>query len=89
MDLILNFRKEQFQLATTPAVNRLLYIANQKIRVPRGKGIFQQGLKTRPLKLRGVLKLIDQKVLVLVADFFIQERGFIFPSNLCQKIIHV
>ena len=61
-------------LAPAPAVNGLLGIAHRQAAVPVGQRVFHQRQQVIPLQYRRILKLVNQNMLVFLAQPLVQKR---------------
>src|SRR5258706_560591 len=85
-NFFLHLLLQQPQVASTPAVDRLLDISNNQASVILVKGVAKQGPEILPLQFRGVLEFIDQVMAIKRSDFFINKRGIAVVNDAIQKM---
>ena len=70
---IVDLGVQEVPVATTPAVDALLDITDDKVLIALCKGVAEQGLEVAPLHARGVLEFVDHVRMDACARLFVDE----------------
>ena len=76
-------------VATSEAVNGLFYVPHNQHLMAGSQGIENEGFQVVPLKVGGVLKLVNQDVAKEAPEFFKNKRRIVFPHNLPDECVVV
>ena len=76
----------QAPVGTAPAVDRLLDVAHHQIGVALGHAVGKQRAEIVPLEDRRVLRLVEEDVVVAVADLLVHERRVVVGNDAAQQV---
>ena len=76
----------QAPVGTAPAVDRLLDVAHHQVGVALGHAVGKQRAEIVPLQDRRVLRLVEQDVVVAVADLLVDEGRVVVGDDAAQQV---
>ena len=71
-------------IGVAEAIDALFGIADDKVVFSSAIAFVQQGEEVFPLKAGGVLKLVDEKMVEVGAETFVDKRGVVFTNDAAE-----